>query len=74
MQEVLARTSAAPELWRDRGEMREKQLHMMRSGRTVQALRNQLQWMRQIQQQVNLTPEQRQKLAGLSHVLVPLPR
>ncbi|MBL8737689.1 MAG: hypothetical protein JNL12_14755 [Planctomycetes bacterium] len=74
VREVLAQTAAAPELWRDRGDTREQKLHMLRSGRTVQALRNQLQWMRQIQQKVNLTPEQRQKLAGLSHVLVPLPR
>ena len=74
VREVLARASAAPELWRERGDAREQQLHMMRSGRTIQALRNQLQWMRQIQQQVTLTPEQRQKLAGLPHVLVPLPR
>ncbi|MFO1032285.1 MAG: hypothetical protein U1F60_14490 [Planctomycetota bacterium] len=74
VRELLAQTAAAPELWRERGDAREQQLRMMRSGRTVAALRNQLQWMRQIQQTVNLTPEQRQKLAGLSHVLVPLPR
>ena len=71
---VLAQVAQAPELWRDRGDARETQLGMMRTGRTAAALRNQLQWMRQIQQQVNLTPEQKKKLASMKNVLVPLPR
>lgn len=71
---VLAQVASASELWRDRGDPRETQLHMLRSGRTTAALRNQLQWMRQIQQQVNLTPEQKKKLASMKNVLVPLPR
>ncbi len=71
---LLAQASASPELWQDRGDATETSLRMMRSGRTQAALRNQLHWMQQIQQQVNLTPEQREKLAKMNHVLVPLPR
>jgi hypothetical protein len=37
-------------------------------------LRAQLQWMKQIQQQVALTPAQVKKLTGMRHVLVPMPR
>ena len=71
---VLAQASASSELWQDRGDATETSLRMMRNGRTQAALRSQLVWMRQIQQQVNLTPEQRDKLAKMKDVLVPLPR
>lgn len=71
---VLAQSMGAPELWSNRGDAREQQLHMMRNGRATTALRAQLQWMKQIQQQVKLTPEQAKKLAAMRHVLVPLPR
>jgi cell division septum initiation protein DivIVA len=71
---VLAQAMAAPELWNQRSDARELQLRMFRGGRTTTALRAQLQWMKQIQQQVALTPEQVKKLTGMRHVLVPLPR
>lgn len=71
---VLAQAMAAPELWNQRSDARELQLRMFRSGRATNALRAQLQWMRQIRQQVQLTPEQAKRLAGMRHVLVPLPR
>lgn len=71
---VLAQAMAAPELWNQRSDARELQLRMFRSGRATNAMRAQLQWMRQIQQQVPLTPAQRKKLTGMRHVLVPLPR
>jgi hypothetical protein len=47
---------------------------MLKSGRTAAALRRQLQWMREIQREVPLSPEQRKKLAKTHRVLVPLPR
>ena len=75
VREVLARGVAAPELWQTRGDAAEtSQLKMLRSGRTQAALRAQVQWMRDLQRQVPLTPEQRQKLAKMKNVLVPLPR
>jgi hypothetical protein len=74
VREVLARGVASPELWQTRGDAAEANLRMMRSGRTQAALRAQIAWMRQIQQQVSLTPEQRQKLAKMKNVLVPVPR
>lgn len=74
VKDVLARAAAAPELWRDRADATEtSQLRMMRTGRTQAALRQQLLWMRQVQQ-LPLTAEQRQKLAKMKNVLVPLPR
>ncbi|MEO6597568.1 MAG: hypothetical protein ABIP94_22725 [Planctomycetota bacterium] len=72
---VLERAVAAPELWQHPTEPVETSaLHMLRSGRTTTALRRQLEWMREIQRQVPLTPEQRKKLAAMKQVLVPLPR
>lgn len=71
---VMAQAMAAPELWSHPGDVREQQLHMMRRGRAATALRAQLQWMKQIQQQVPLTPEQAKKLASMQRVLVPMPR
>lgn len=74
VKDVLTRAAAAPELWRDRADATEtSQLRMMRAGRTQAALRQQLVWMRQVQQ-LPLTAEQRQKLAKMKNVLVPLPR
>ncbi len=71
---VLTQAMAAPELWNQRSAARELQLRMFRGGRTTTALRAQLQWMKQIQQQVALTPAQVKKLTGMRHVLVPMPR
>ncbi|MGB3965178.1 MAG: hypothetical protein WBO45_00510, partial [Planctomycetota bacterium] len=71
---VLARSAAAPELWRDRGDPAEASLQMMKTGRTQAALRQQIGWMREIKQQVALTPEQWQKLSSMKGVLVPVPR
>lgn len=71
---VMAQAMAAPELWNHRNDVREQKLQMMRSGRATAALRAQLQWMKQIQQQVKLTPEQAKKLAAMQRVLVPMPR
>jgi hypothetical protein len=70
---LLEHHSAAPELWRDRGDATEKKLGMMRTGRMRTALRHQLEWMRMLQQQVALTPEQKKKLAKAKVVFVPLP-
>ncbi len=72
---VLAQASNDPELWRDRAGAKERQPgHFLKSGRTRTALRHQLEWMRQIQRQVALTPEQRRELARMATVMVPLPR
>lgn len=72
---VLAQASADPELWREPASAAERsQAHFLRQGRTQTALRAQLAWMRAIQQQVPLTQEQRQKLAKMTRVLVPLRR
>lgn len=72
---VLARASADPELWRQTASPVEtSQAHFLRSGRTQTALRAQLAWMRAIQREVPLSPEQRKKLAKMTQVLVPLPR
>lgn len=71
---VLTQAMAAPELWNQRSDARELQLRMFRGGRATDALRAQLQWMKQIQQQVALTPAQVKKLTGMRHVLVPMPR
>lgn len=65
---------AASELWRDRGTPAEANLRMLKSGRGKAALQRQLQWMREIQQQVSLTKEQAAKLKSLKRVFVPLPR
>ncbi|MBK8096794.1 MAG: hypothetical protein IPK26_06785 [Planctomycetes bacterium] len=65
---------AASELWRDRGTPAESNLRMLKSGRGKAALQRQLQWMRELQQQVSLTKEQAAKLKGLKRVFVPLPR
>jgi hypothetical protein len=72
---LLARTASDPELWRDPANAKERLPgHFLKAGRTRTALRSQLEWMRQIQAQVALTPEQRKELAKMAHVLVPLPR
>lgn len=71
---LLEQHSAAPELWRDRGDVTEKTLQKMRAGRTRTALRHQIQWMRVLQSQVALTPAQKKKLAATPWVLVPLPK
>jgi hypothetical protein len=75
VREVLARGAADPNLWSTRGDAAEtSQLKMLRSGRTQAALRAQIQWMKDLQRQVPLTPEQRQLLAKMKNVLVPVPR
>jgi hypothetical protein len=72
---VVARSVANSELWSvPAAPIEMSGAHFLRSGRTQAALRAQLEWMRALQQQVPLTPEQRQKLAKMSRVLVPLPR
>jgi hypothetical protein len=72
---VLAQAANDPELWRERATPKERAAgHFLRSGRTRTALRAQIEWMRHIQQQVPLTPEQRKELAKLGTVMVPLPR
>jgi len=71
---IEAAVARAPELWSTPANSTEQQLRMLRSGRTTTALRFQLEMLRSIQQQVALTPEQRQKLAKMQQVLVPLPQ
>lgn len=71
---IESAAARAPELWSTPANATEKQLRMLRSGRTTTALRHQLEMLRSIQQQVTLTPEQRQKLAKMQQVLVPLPQ
>ncbi len=66
--------SAATDLWQHPADNTETKLHMLRSGRMTTALRHQLAIMREINRQVNLTPEQKQKLAKMRGVLVPLPQ
>lgn len=65
---------AATDLWQNPADDTETKLHMLRAGRTTTALRHQLAVMREIAQKVQLTPEQRRKLASMRGVLVPLPR
>jgi hypothetical protein len=75
VRDIIARGAAADELWRDPAAPAElSQAHFLRAGRTKAALRRQVEWMRQIRQQVQLTPEQLQKLGKMSRVAVPLPR
>jgi hypothetical protein len=76
VRQVLERAAAAaPELFADRASPVETTTgRMMKNGRTKQALTRQLQWMREIQQTVPLSAEQRQKLAKWRRVLVPLPK
>jgi hypothetical protein len=75
VRDIIARGAAADELWRDRAAPAEtSQAHFLRSGRTKAALRHQVEWMRQIRQNVQLSPDQLRKLGKMSRVLVPLPR
>ena len=75
MRNIVERmATAATDLWQDPADKTETKLHMLRSGRMTTALRHQLAIMREINRQVNLTPEQKQKLAKMRGVLVPLPR
>ncbi len=75
VRDIITRGTAADELWRDPAAAAElSQAHFLRAGRTKTALRHQVQWMRMIRQQVQLTPEQLKKLGKMSRVLVPLPR
>jgi len=75
VRDIIARGAAADELWRDRASPAEtSQAHFLRSGRTKAALRHQVEWMRQIRQNVQLSPDQLRKLGKMSRVLVPLPR
>lgn len=71
---IEAAAARATDLWSTPANATEQQLRMLRSGRTTTALRYQLEMLRTIQQQVALTPEQRQKLAKMQQVLVPLPQ
>lgn len=71
---VLERSASAPELWQHRAEPAELALQMPRKGRTKVAMQQQIAWMREIERQVPLTPEQRQKLKSMKRVLVPMPR
>jgi hypothetical protein len=75
LRSIIARGAAAPELWAERAMPAERsQGHFLRTERTRAALRQQAAWMRQIQREMNLTPEQRSKLGKMSKVMVPLPR
>ncbi len=67
-------TAAAPELWRDASDTTERNLRMLKSGRTAAALRRQVEVLREIQRKVPLTPEQLKKLKAMKGVLVPLPK
>lgn len=72
---VVERVSAAaPELWRDASDTTERNLRMLKSGRTTAALRRQVEVLREIQRKVPLTPEQLKKLKAMKGVLVPLPK
>lgn len=73
---VIARHAAASsELWQERASPVEtSQAHFLRTGRTRTALRAQLEWMRALQREAGLSPEQAAKLAKSTRVLVPLPR
>ncbi len=67
-------TAAAPELWRDASDTTERNLRMLKSGRTAAAMRRQVEVLREIQRKVPLTPEQLKKLKAMKGVLVPLPK
>lgn len=67
-------TGNTAELWRDKGSVAERKLKMMRRGRTTAALRSQIALLREISRRIPLTAEQKQKLASLKGILVPLPQ
>lgn len=71
---VESMAARSPELFATPGNVTESKLHMLRAGRTVAAMKQQIAFLREVQRQVNLTPEQQKKLASLKRVLVPLPR
>ncbi len=64
----------ATDLWEQPADATEQKLRMLRTGRTQKALRHQIAVLREIQRQVPLSAEQRDKLRKLQFVLVPLPR
>lgn len=75
VQDIIAQSSAAAELWQHQASPSEtSQAHFIRSGRSLAALRNQVIWMRQIRQLPGLTSEQRKQLGQMSRILVPLPQ
>lgn len=71
---IESMTANAPELWRHPGTATERNLHMLRRGRTDAALRHQIAVLREISRQIPLNEQQRQTLANLQRVLVPLPQ
>jgi len=75
VRDIIARGSAAAELWQHPAENAEmSQAHFIRSGRSLSALRSQVIWMRQIRQLPGLTSSQREKLGQMSRILIPLPQ
>jgi cell division protein FtsB len=71
---VESMAARSPELFQTPANVTETKLRMLRSGRTTAALKQQIAFLREVQRQVKLSPEQLRKLAGLKRVLVPLPR
>lgn len=67
-------TTAAPELWRDQAGVAENAMKKGKAGRSAAALRRQIELMREIDRQVPMTPEQRQKFRAMKNVWVPLPQ
>lgn len=71
---VESMAARSPEMFQTPANATETKLRMLRSGRATAAMKQQIAFLREVQRQVNLTPEQQKKLAGLKRVLVPLPR
>lgn len=71
---IESHAARAQDLWANPADKTETTLRMLRTGRTTTALRHQIEMLRAISREVDLTPAQREKLKGLKQVLVPLPR
>ncbi|MCA8966704.1 MAG: hypothetical protein KDC48_17620, partial [Planctomycetes bacterium] len=72
---IVERMSGAdPALWKDAAGPVEKELRMMRAGRTGAAMRQQVAIMQEILRTVPMSPEQRQKFIAMRRVFVPLPK
>ena len=59
-------------LWGQPASVAESKLRFLRAGRTKTAMANQVAMLRAISRQFSLSPEQKQALAEMSGVLVPL--
>jgi hypothetical protein len=73
VREIIAKHSAHPDLWR-KTERVERALNFMARGRSGRAAQAQIAWMREISRSLPLSAEQKEKLAKMDDVLVPMPR